>query len=740
VGVQTSFVVADQTGLADALTAIDLSGAASAPDTAYTLDLAPGTFALTAELPAINLAAGDSLLIAGNGATIDGEGFLRGLFVYSGTVAIADLTIADTVAMGGIGGSGQEGGGGGAGLGGGLFVAAGGVVGLNGVTFDNNTAWGGTGGQGLTTAGTGNGAGGGLGGGGGGETFRAASLHAGGGGVGRGAGGTFGHALNGSPATGGVGIVPGVPGTYTGRYTVGADGGGGGAYSGGGIDPSGGNGGFGGGGAAFGSGGFGGGAGAHGAAGGWGGGGGALGGPPGFGGGGGGGSVTRIYRYANFGYYGAPAGYSTRTVTGTTGGGGLGAGGNVFVQQGGVLAIGAGGLLAGAVLGGLGAADGAALGGAIFLQGNEAIYLAPPVGQTLTIDGGIADQAGAGLGPNIGGRGTIVVSGGMVVLEAASTYAGPTIIQGGTLELADAEAAGHDPIVFAAGAPGTLEIAGPAPANSLVGFAPHDAIVLADDPASVAYSAAARTLSFDGETLNFDATTAPASVAYDAATGTVTVPCFAAGTRIATTRGEVAVQHLRIGDIVRLADGGTAPVVWLGHRRIDCRHHARPQDVHPVRVAAHAFGLDRPARGVLLSPDHAVLVDGVLIPVRYLLNDATLAQRTVSSVAYWHVELDRHAVLLAEGLPAESYLDTGNRAAFANGGTVAAAQPDFARGVWHAAGCAPLLTCGAVRDRVYARLIAQALSLGWRATDAGGTAVRWHAPPAAALRRRRARG
>jgi hypothetical protein len=211
-----------------------------------------------------------------------------------------------------------------------------------------------------------------------------------------------------------------------------------------------------------------------------------------------------------------------------------------------------------------------------------------------------------------------------------------------------------------------------------------------------------------------------------------TVACFAAGTGIATERGEVTVQHLRIGDRVRLADGGLAPIAWLGHRRVACRQHPRLNDVQPVRIAAHAFGLGRPHRDVQLSPDHAVFVDGMLIPARYLLNDATVRQEEVATVTYWHVELSQHGILLANGLPAESYLDTGNRGAFANGGPVVMAHADFARGVWQRAGCAPLVTEGPARDLVYRRLIAQALALGWRPIDAGGGASYWSPPEPAA--------
>ena len=137
--------------------------------------------------------------------------------------------------------------------------------------------------------------------------------------------------------------------------------------------------------------------------------------------------------------------------------------------------------------------------------------------------------------------------------------------------------------------------------------------------------------------------------------------CYAAGTRILTASGEVAVEALRIGQRVCTAEGEMKPISWIGHRTI-------VGEVWPVRVRAHAFGPGQPHRDLWLSQDHAVLVDGVLIPIRYLVNGATVCQERRDWVTYFHVELAMHDGLLAEGLPAESYLDTGNRAAFANGG------------------------------------------------------------------------
>jgi hypothetical protein len=94
----------------------------------------------------------------------------------------------------------------------------------------------------------------------------------------------------------------------------------------------------------------------------------------------------------------------------------------------------------------------------------------------------------------------------------------------------------------------------------------------------------------------------------------------------------------------------------------------------------------------------------VLVPVRCLIDGASVAQERVAKITYWHVELDRHAVVLAEGLPCESFLDTGNRAAFANGGPAPHLHPDFASAAWHARACAPQVRGGPVVDWARAML------------------------------------
>jgi hypothetical protein len=115
-----------------------------------------------------------------------------------------------------------------------------------------------------------------------------------------------------------------------------------------------------------------------------------------------------------------------------------------------------------------------------------------------------------------------------------------------------------------------------------------------------------------------------------------------------------------------------------------------------------------PLRDLWLSLDHAVFVDGVLIPVRYLVNDRTIAQQQRDEGTYWHVELEQHDVILADGLPCESYLDTGNRGAFANGGPSVALHPDFTMRSW---GCAPIVVYGVELDTVRRLLLDRAAQI-----------------------------
>ncbi len=176
------------------------------------------------------------------------------------------------------------------------------------------------------------------------------------------------------------------------------------------------------------------------------------------------------------------------------------------------------------------------------------------------------------------------------------------------------------------------------------------------------------------------------------------VACFAAGTLLLGPAGEVPVEALAAGMLVATVSGRLATIAWVGRRTLAVGRHADPASVMPIRIATGAFGGGLPHRDLLLSPDHAVLVEGVLIPVRHLANGASIAPVPMVSVTYFHVELDRHDAVLAHGLACESYLDTGNRHGF-EGGPALALHPDFAAdraharamAIWEALGCARIV-------------------------------------------------
>ena len=158
----------------------------------------------------------------------------------------------------------------------------------------------------------------------------------------------------------------------------------------------------------------------------------------------------------------------------------------------------------------------------------------------------------------------------------------------------------------------------------------------------------------------------------DGAGGTiVTVACFRHGTRIATAAGARAVERLRIGDLVETARG-PRPILWLGRRDYPASLVARQLQLRPVRIPAGALGAGIPQRALDLSPLHAVLIDGVLVPVAALVGCAGIARAPIADTAYVHVELAEAGIVYAEGAAAETFVDCASRGMFDNAASFAA--------------------------------------------------------------------
>lgn len=143
--------------------------------------------------------------------------------------------------------------------------------------------------------------------------------------------------------------------------------------------------------------------------------------------------------------------------------------------------------------------------------------------------------------------------------------------------------------------------------------------------------------------------------------------CFLAGTMVATPSGDVPVESLKPGDLVSLTDGRAVPVSWLGVQTISTRF-ADPLRVLPIRIAAGALGEGLPKRDLLVSCDHALLMEDVLVQAGALVNGLTITREAgVPEVfRYYHVEVADHSLILAEGVGAETFVDNVSRMAFDN--------------------------------------------------------------------------
>jgi hypothetical protein len=144
-------------------------------------------------------------------------------------------------------------------------------------------------------------------------------------------------------------------------------------------------------------------------------------------------------------------------------------------------------------------------------------------------------------------------------------------------------------------------------------------------------------------------------------------PCYCPGTLIRTRRGDKPVETLEIGDEVMTLSGAARPIKWIGRRGYSGRFIIGRKDVLPVCIRAGAIDREEPRRDLWISPHHAMYLEGVLIEAKDLINGVSIVQAEhVEEVEYFHIELDTHDVIIAEGALSESYLDDDNRFMFNN--------------------------------------------------------------------------
>ncbi len=133
--------------------------------------------------------------------------------------------------------------------------------------------------------------------------------------------------------------------------------------------------------------------------------------------------------------------------------------------------------------------------------------------------------------------------------------------------------------------------------------------------------------------------------------------CFVTGTGILTDRGYIPVEELHIGDRLKVADGSLQDIKWLGYQTRQPHQIDNPLLGYPILIKTGALGENLPQQDLLVSPNHGLLMDGLLIEAGALVNETSIIKTTPKETfVYYHVELANHNLLIAEGVLAESYL------------------------------------------------------------------------------------
>ena len=190
---------------------------------------------------------------------------------------------------------------------------------------------------------------------------------------------------------------------------------------------------------------------------------------------------------------------------------------------------------------------------------------------------------------------------------------------------------------------------------------------------------------------------------YDSNSDIISIVCFLQGTGLLTRSGYRAVEELAVGDEVMTLADGWQQVRWIGWQTLANAGGAAT----PVRIARDAFGAGLPSRDLWVSPEHAIFFRDHLIPAKTLVNGNTVTfDSDVENIVYYHVLLERHAVVFSNGLPTESYVPSENEQFFANAGEIPA---DLAEAVMCRIGplvtdCFPRVTTGPVVETARAHL------------------------------------
>ncbi len=386
-------------------------------------------------------------------------------------------------------------------------------------------------------------------------------------------------------------------------------------------------------------------------------------------------------------------------------------------------------------------------------SGNQVRGLAPASG-IIRLDAGSLTVVSSGYvaGSNIGGTsvasGTVQVNGGTLTINPAVTLSstGQFTVTSGSLDIEGGGTLGGkgvtlsdvsgvqmsvggvalatgSAIAFAGSTNGAKVVdntsGGTGLANAtFTGFAGSDQVVVTNASGfKVVDATHVAVLNGGGgtiETLTFSGAALTTNTVISGTALTASAACYLEGTQLLTEAGGVAVEDLQIGDLVATVEG-PQPIRWIGKRayltRLINQHHR--DALLPVRFSAGSLADNVPVRDLFVSPEHMMMLDGVLVAAHNLVNGTTITRHDdLEVVKYFHIELPQHSVMFAEGAASESYLDTGNRNMFSN----VLEYAELGLPVGDTEPCLPVVSEGPALVAIRSQLAARAEACGFGAT------------------------
>ncbi len=136
--------------------------------------------------------------------------------------------------------------------------------------------------------------------------------------------------------------------------------------------------------------------------------------------------------------------------------------------------------------------------------------------------------------------------------------------------------------------------------------------------------------------------------------------CFLKGTTIRTVSGDRKIEDLAIGDLLPTMFGGLRPIQWIGRYPLKKSDRCKPwvKDALPVQIARSALAPNVPHADLYVTGGHSLFLDGLLVPVGNLINGTSIRrdERDCDELEFFHIKLESHDVIYAEGAPVDTLL------------------------------------------------------------------------------------